>query len=249
MSRRLPLLCCLGLLLAGPVVPGRAPAQEVQRCIDASGRTIYTDQRCENLGATPRLPPVAISSVRAAPGRGPVPGGCPRNVSQLAGEVGAALRTGNSNRLSALYDWVGVSPPSAARVLERLERMSARPLVDIAPVLSAPPAPAPPVETGAPVTAAEPADDTGRRAAQTPPSPAARWLPRWISLDSDSRDGPDTPPATDTSLVASTAPMPAPAPPPRAVALRVEQTLPGSAAPASTTFGLKRRFGCLWLRL
>src|SRR5690606_24260443 len=149
--------------------------------------------------------------------------------------------------LSALYDWVGVSPPSAARVLERLERMSARPLVDIAPVLSAAPAPAPPVEAGTPATAAEPADDPGGRAAHTPPPPPARWLPRGISLDSVSRDGRDAPPATHTSLVASAAPMPAPAPPPRAVALRVEQTLPGSAAPASTTFGLQRRFGCLWL--
>ncbi len=248
MPRRLPPLCCLGLLLAGAALPGAAPAQKVQRCIDGSGRTIYTDQRCENLGATPRLPPVAASSVRTAPGRGPVPGGCPRNVSQLAGEVGAALRTGNSNRLSALYDWVGVAPPSAARVLEQLERMSARPLVDIAPVLAAAPAPEPPAEPGIPAPAAEPTD-SGRRAAESTPPPAARWLPRWINLDSDSREGPETAPATDTSLVASTAPMPAPLPPPRAVALRVEQALPGSAAPASTTFGLQRRFGCLWLKL
>src|SRR5690606_41317836 len=98
----------------------------------------------------------------------------PVTAERRAGGGGAALRTRNGNRLSALYDSVGVSPPAAARVLERLDRMSARPLVDIAPVLSAPPAPAPPVETGAPVTAADPADDSGRRAAQTPPSPGHR---------------------------------------------------------------------------
>ena len=44
------------LLLATAAVPRTAAAQAVQRCIGADGRTVFTDRRCEEIGAVQRVP-------------------------------------------------------------------------------------------------------------------------------------------------------------------------------------------------
>lgn len=231
------LIACLCVSL-----PAIARAQAVQRCIGADGRAVYTDQRCEAVGAAARLPPAA-----AADGPRLSRGGCPRVLSQLVGEIGAAVQGGDVNRLASVYDWSGVSNASAARLLDRLEAIVARPLVDIAPVYPdggsayAPAAPAalpeaPPeaAATGGPAQASGPAawmpswraraaDDTGEATAGTPPYPI----------------GTEPAPAAD-------APPPSR---PRPVALRIEQTLAGSATPVRTVFGLHRSYGCFWIAL
>lgn len=248
MSRHLPLLPCLGLALVLAASPAPLVAQGVQRCIDASGRPVFTDQRCADIGAVSLVPPAtALPASGGVVRRGPLPGGCPRTAAQLAGELGAAVRAGDSNRLAGLYDWVGVSGATASRVLDRLERIAARPLVDVAPVLAH--------DRGqVEVTAAVPELPLAPEPPATaPPVPSGpeRWLPSWIPLGgANARDAgdaarPETP-AAPATLLASAAPTP---PQPRTVGLRVEQTLPGSATPSRTVFGMQRRFGCLWLRL
>ncbi|ADV26349.1 hypothetical protein Psesu_0491 [Pseudoxanthomonas suwonensis 11-1] len=255
MSRRTLLLPCIALALLPLCDPAPASAQGVRRCTDAAGRSVFTDQRCSDLGAVERVPegaqaysaaPMNITGAVASP-RGPSPGGCPRTPTQLASELGRALIARDSNRLASMYDWSGVSGTSASKVLGRLEQLAARPLVDIAPVL-AEVAPAPPVPAVEPVP--EPLlAETGE-----PPQPeASRWLPDWIRVaPADSSAGAGTPDdgpllaQEEAVTVASLAPE-AP-PPPRTVGLRVEQTLPGSATPARTVFGMERRYGCLWLR-
>ncbi len=42
---------------------------------------------------------------------------------------------------------------------------------------------------------------------------------------------------------------PEPAAPRHPIGLRLEQTLPGSAARATTVLGLRRQYGCFWIRL
>ncbi|MFT3761619.1 MAG: hypothetical protein QM761_03205 [Pseudoxanthomonas sp.] len=83
-----------------------------------------------------RLPdaraPVAGSSLNRA--------GCSRTLRDLVQQVGAAINAQDVNRLAGVYQWAGVSNSAANRVLDRLEAIVQRPLVDIAPVRP-PPAP------------------------------------------------------------------------------------------------------------
>ena len=63
-------------------------------------------------------------------------------------------------------------------------------------------------------------------------------------------DGAGAAPPTEAAPVQ--APVAAAAPAParsRPVALRVEQTLSGSATPVRTVFGLRRNYGCFWITL
>ena len=120
-------------LLCAPV---SAWAQKVQRCVTVSGETVYTDKRCEDIGAMDRLP-------RAAPagtgGSSQYRSGCSRTLSDLVHQITAAIDNKDVNRLASIYQWTGVSNASANRILNRLEVIVARPLVDIVPLRPRPP--------------------------------------------------------------------------------------------------------------
>lgn len=242
MCRLLP----TALALLWSVLPAAtAHAQPVQRCTGADGRAVYTDRRCDDIGAVSRLP-------QAGAGEAPrlFRGGCPRVLSQLVGEIGAAIQNRDVNRLASVYDWRDVSDASASRLLDRLEAMVERPLVDIAPVYAAG-EPAPYVAT---TTAAMP--DTPPPAGTTdddaPSGGPAAWMPSW-SAGQPADAATAATAATDGGgsegdTAATTAPA-MPAARPRPVGLRIEQTLAGSATPARTVFGLRRDYGCFWIRL
>mgnify|MGYP003577770026 CR=1 FL=1 len=225
----LPLLACLALAL--PAATARA--QQVQRCTGSDGRAVYTDRRCDDIGAVSRLPAAA-----AAEGPRLFRSGCPRLLSQLVGEIGAAIQNRDINRLTSVYDWNGVSDATASRLLDRLENVVDRPLVDIAPVYADsdwPPSP----EVLPPPPAENP------EAAGPAAGPAA-WMPSW---DSGQDAVAASPGDVDDAAIAPAMP-PAPSPPrPRPVALRVEQTLAGRATPIRTVFSLRRNYGCFWIAL
>lgn len=220
-------------------------AAPVQRCVDADGRAIYTDRRCDALGAIARLPPPAGNGNSLDGGPRLYRGGCPRTLSALVGEIGAAVQSGDVNRLSSVYDWTGTSDAGARRILDRLEAVVARPLLDIAPVM-----PADPVDAGiaaAPAMPAMPATGALDTAiAEASPTPAS-WQSRWIASAS-SADAPTEAPLAGTGTGAAFASTSRP-PRPRPVALRLEQTLAGTATPSRTVFGLRRSFGCFWVSL
>ncbi|GAB3515386.1 hypothetical protein [Pseudoxanthomonas daejeonensis] len=236
MPRLLLFLACLCLALP----PATVRAQQVQRCIGPDGRAVYTDRRCDDIGAISRLPP-------AAAGEGPrlFRGGCPRQLSQLVGEIGAAIQNRDVNRLASVYDWSGATDASASRTLDRLEAMAERPLVDIVPVYAssdAMPLPEPPPPDN---VARDEGAEVDARAASTGPE---AWMPSWTSSE-----GSANPPDVEAAGIAgaATATVRAPLPParPRPVGLRVEQTLAGRATPSHTVFGLRRSYGCFWLTL
>jgi hypothetical protein len=60
---------------------------------------------------------------------------------------------------------------------------------------------------------------------------------------------PATPDAGASTVTTLPAPPPLPPSRSRPVALRVEQTLAGSATPVRTVFGLHRNYGCFWITL
>ncbi|MET0718903.1 MAG: hypothetical protein ABWY34_10960 [Pseudoxanthomonas sp.] len=124
-------LVCLGLLAA----PTTARAQKVQRCNTMSGETVYTDKRCEDIGAMDRLPQVNSGGTGSS---GLYRGGCSRTLSDLVYQITAAVENNDVNRLAGVYQWTGVSNAAANSILNRLEAIVNRPLVDIAPVRPAP---------------------------------------------------------------------------------------------------------------
>lgn len=163
------------LLAAGLLaMPPMANAQATQRCIGADGSTVYTDRPCADLGAIKRLPPPPPAGSTLSAFRN----SCPRRLSDLVHEVSAAIDSRDVNRLASVYLWSGVSTASANSVLDRLEAIVERPLVDIVPIRHDPlPVPVTsdtmdPADETAPVTDAPPTPDymrrpTGLRVVQT----------------------------------------------------------------------------------
>lgn len=245
MSLRPSLLLAAALAACAATQPGVAPAANpVQRCVAADGRTIYTDRPCTSLGATSRLPGRHAGTAGGARLHRI---GCARTVAALSGEVAMAVRSRDVNRLASVYDWAGVSNASARRILDRLEAVASRPLVDIVPVLAS----EPPQATGhvdVVVAAAPPAQG----APDAVPGPArSNWRTQWIpSAPGQATQGADSTEAATAYADRMATPVPAPRPrPPRPVGLRLEQTLAGTATPSRTVFGLRRNFGCLWISL
>lgn len=164
---------CLPLLLAGT---GMAQAQSIQRCSNAAGQTVFTDKACELVQARPRLgTPTAARGNRPGTERNDRPidpqRQCPQRLSQLVEHIQQAIGGKDSNRLAAVYWWAGQDNAAAARVLDRLEAMVQRPLVDIAPVYPA--ARPEPVAPASAVSALETARPGAMATASTPPADTA----------------------------------------------------------------------------
>lgn len=96
MHRLLPLLF---LLCAYPAA--RVQAQEIHRCVAPDGQTLFTDRRCEDVGAASRAPP----AIRPQGNTGLYRYGCPRRLSELVSLLQLAVDSRDVNRLSSLYLW------------------------------------------------------------------------------------------------------------------------------------------------
>ena len=128
-SRRLQVLLPFLALSALWTLPSQA---QVRRCTGPDGTAIYTDRRCADIGASERVP-------HAVPGQ-PTQfyrGGCARNLLDLVYELTAAVDSHDVNRVAGLYHWVGMSSSGAVSVMDRLDMIAQRPLVDIVPVYPA----------------------------------------------------------------------------------------------------------------
>ncbi len=126
----LPLLLCL--LLPAP----DAHAQKINRCTNAQGQTVYGDKPCEVMGARARLLPAP----RPSGSSGLYRDSCARRLSEVVSTIQAAADARDPNRLSGIYLWSGLSNAAATQVMDRLDAIVQRPLVDIAPVFPEPPA-------------------------------------------------------------------------------------------------------------
>jgi len=123
------LLVVPALLLSLTAAP--APAQ-VRRCVMADGTSVFTDRRCDALGATER----AAASTSTPQLRSYRPA-CPRTLRDLAFEVSSAVESHDVNRLAGVYLWTGIATRAAYAVMDRLQAVVDRPLVDLQPVWGA----------------------------------------------------------------------------------------------------------------
>jgi hypothetical protein len=139
---------------------------------------IFTDRRCGDLGATPRCRrPARSAGTLAASLRVRT---CARNQDALLGGVRAALENHDANRLADYYHWTGMGSTEGYRLMERLDAFSARPVVDVQLVRSAPPSettiPGGSTRRRAAAALRRPMRPPIGRAPRRPPAPAARCL-------------------------------------------------------------------------
>lgn len=123
----LPVLLLLPALV---VVPSSADAQ-VRQCIGGDGTLVYTDRRCEDIGATER--PASQSAIGVG-GQRLYRGGCSRTVQDLVYSLGSAIQSGDANQIAGVYDWAGMSTANGYRLMARLDAIAKRPLVDVQPM-------------------------------------------------------------------------------------------------------------------
>jgi hypothetical protein len=136
----------LAALALAPVAPTHA-SPRVSHCTGSDGGSIYTDGRCRAIGA--EAVPMSAQLLRALVRDGADSGDgaaaeatpasatrqsalpvCARTPGQLATALRQTLGAGDVNDLAAVYDWTGISGRQSRAILQRLERMSDRPLLD-----------------------------------------------------------------------------------------------------------------------
>lgn len=149
---------------------------EVRRCSAPDGSLVFTDRRCEDIGAIERVPHDAVSMGASRVYRG----GCSRNLRDLVYEVTSAIDGRDVNRLASVYHWVGISTSTAYGVMNRLDSIAQRPLVDIAPISAAREEPVY-EDDGAPTDAD--ADSA------PPPQPSARRAPVGLRIEQTLSNG------------------------------------------------------------
>jgi hypothetical protein len=124
-----------------PPPPQPAPPSDqaggMRQCVGPDGSTIFTDRRCDTMGATDYVAP------RGTYGSEPAPQlrvrSCARNQDDLLAGVRAALESHDANRFADYYHWSGMGSTEGYRLMERLDAFVSRPVVDVQLVRAAPP--------------------------------------------------------------------------------------------------------------
>lgn len=126
---RRPLSLLLPPLALAAALSGNhgASAQEVHRCVTPDGRSLYTDRQCEDVAAVERKRPVVQSQGAVLHIRD-----CARSPDDLLFGVRTALDAQDVNKLAAFYLWTGIGSEQSVQLMDRLDRVSQRPLVDLA---------------------------------------------------------------------------------------------------------------------
>ncbi|MGY0610944.1 DUF4124 domain-containing protein [Luteimonas sp. A501] len=127
-ARAAALLSAMAMLAVAAALPTPAHAQ-IRQCTTPDGGTVYTDRSCDSLGAIESRPAVeGGTGANAAPR---YRGGCSRRLRDLVFEVTAAIDARDTNRLARSYHWPGMSTRSAHALVERLDAIASRPLLNI----------------------------------------------------------------------------------------------------------------------
>src|SRR5690606_11917566 len=127
--RAAALLSATAMLAVAAAMPAPVHAQ-IRQCTTPDGGTVYTDRSCDSLGAIENRPAAeggAGSGANAAPR---YRGGCARRVRDLVFEVTAAIDARDTNRLARSYHWPGTSTRSGYALIERLDAIASRPLLN-----------------------------------------------------------------------------------------------------------------------
>ncbi len=132
MRLRLPLALLLVAVAWLAIPRARSHPGEVNRCLGSDGRTIFTDQSCDQIGAIikPQAPDITGSNKSAGTVRVHVRD-CAKSLDALRDGVQAALAAGDVNHLAAFYQWTGMGTTGANAVMSRLQAIVERPLIGV----------------------------------------------------------------------------------------------------------------------
>lgn len=169
-------VCALVLLSLAALLWPRESQAQIRRCVGADGAAVYTDRRCEDIGSADSLPRAPAG---AAAAKGGYRGGCARSVQDLVFQMTSAIDAHDGNRLAGVYHWTGMSGSTGYSVLERLETIARRPLVDIVPIMPAAAAPslAPPPMQNLGLVDVDPAADV-EPGSELVPAPEPEYVPQ-----------------------------------------------------------------------
>ena len=104
-------------------------AAVVRRCVAQDGTLVFTDRRCADVGAVEQAQPDTPTPVATV-----YRDACPRTLRDLVDRLRAAADIRDVNQLAALYQWNGQSTRTANEVMDRLQKIVDRPLLDIGAV-------------------------------------------------------------------------------------------------------------------
>jgi len=171
------LIALMSLAWCAPV------AAEVRHCVLPDGQSVFTDRGCNEVGGVEQTqqvpPPGNVGNVEKK--RGP---GCARNIDDLLFEMNNAFNAHDANKLAGVYHWAGMSGSTAYNVMERLDAIVQRPLVDIVPVMPEDEA------TAADAGAAPPYPAfTDAAAPETPAAPSKPRTPVAVRVDQTQENG------------------------------------------------------------
>lgn len=153
--KTLPVAAFIATLLAA-MLPLSQPVRAgggIQRCESADGSAVYTDRACATLGA--KAVPIsgelltriardeaanpsmsdAYADASTAPtistvARRSPSAGCARTTTQLSMDLQGSLALHDVNRLAESYHWVGQSHQQAQQLMQRLDQLAARSLLE-----------------------------------------------------------------------------------------------------------------------
>ena len=124
-----------------PPPPSPPPASDaaggMRQCVGPDGVPIFTDRRCDQMGATDYVAPPAPYA--DAPPQTLRVRSCARNQNDLLAGVRAALESHDANRFAEYYHWAGMGSSDGYRLMDRLDAFVSRPVVDVQLVRAAPP--------------------------------------------------------------------------------------------------------------
>ena len=98
----------------------------IQRCSGSDGSAVFTDRRCEDVGASPYIAPLTGNATTRVYVRS-----CARSREALLDGLRDALETQDANRVASYFHWTGMGNSAAYAVMDRLQKFSERPLMDI----------------------------------------------------------------------------------------------------------------------
>lgn len=109
---------------------GAADAEDLRRCQRADGSVVYTDRQCEPGQNEQTAAHEQIPSRRPGPAIAPPPA-CSGSADDLLFNVRVAIDAHDVNLLARSYHWPGLGDAQVESVLNRLDALVQRPLVDI----------------------------------------------------------------------------------------------------------------------
>jgi hypothetical protein len=103
----------------------------IHRCVDASGRSVYTDAACSDIGATDKPVPQSEAGVVSQGYKPIITRACASTPEDLQWGVQSAIENNDVNRLAGFYEWTGFSSQDAEKVMNRLEIIAKQSLLSV----------------------------------------------------------------------------------------------------------------------